>query len=99
LSDLQNLQTGTSTAFNLLDYGAIPTEKWGWIDFGVGATLGLYFPLRNQLQYDCFSGILQTAYLFVDINKFFDKQPETELDWLQFSIEPLFATYHFALAF
>lgn len=83
----------------MLNYGAIPTEKWGWIDFGVGLTLGLYFPLRDHFQSDCFSGILHTATLLIDVSKTFDKQPKTELEWTLFGIEPLFTAVHFAKAF
>jgi hypothetical protein len=83
----------------LLNYGAIPTEKWGWIDFSVGLTLGLYFPLRDHFQNDCFSGILHTATLLLDVSKTFDKQPRTDLEWTLFAIEPLFTAMHFAQAF
>lgn len=101
LPDVQSLQTTTttSTTWNLLNYGAIPTEKWGWIDFSIGLTLGLYFPLRDHLQNDCFSGILHTSTLLLDVSKTFDNQPVTELDWVQFGLEPLFAALHFAQAF
>jgi len=64
-----------------LNYGAIPTDAWGWTDFAVGLLTGAYFPLRDHMRNDCYSGLFHTASLFIDIHKIFDKQTTTSADW------------------
>lgn len=40
----------TTTSLDILKYGAVPTEPWGWIDFVVGLLIGGYFPARDHIQ-------------------------------------------------
>jgi hypothetical protein len=77
----------------LLDYGAIPTEKWGIIDFSIGAFIGAYFPLRDHLNHDCYSSLLHTSLLLIDANRAFIWVPNESTSDIIFAwnLDPLFA--------
>lgn len=92
--EFQILQSTTTTtsSFNLLNYGAIPTEPWGWIDFSMGLIIGGYFPVRDHIEQDCYSGIYHTASLLMDTSKAFNQALVTSIDWTLWAIDPFIAT-------
>lgn len=85
--------TTTTPTFNLLKYGSIPIDPWEWIDFGMGVVVGAYFPVRDHMQDDCYSGIYHTTSLLVDSSKVFNQEMKITTDWVLFGIDPLLAIF------
>lgn len=86
--------TTTTTTLDISKYGGFPFELWGWTDFAIGLSTGVYFPLRDHWQSDCLSGVYNTASQFFAINKMFNLLPKDGWEWTQFSVEPLFGLLH-----
>ena len=77
----------------MLNYGAFPIDKWSWVDFGVGTVIGAYFPIRDHLYDDCYSGLFHTASLLIDTNRNFNWVPNGSTSDIIFAwnLDPFFA--------